>query len=161
MLAQAHFLRTKTEPRLVSDSILATLIQFPNHCNQYYKPWELLPDEEEKIQAQKREAEEIVDKETTQWDEDHAAADPEHPSEMEDKQPKPNDISKDEKDKVGSDSMTNGEASSAPANSENTNMDDVTMSDLEPKHTDTPEVSKDHGDDGGEELIGEEDTVIY
>ena len=63
-------------------------------------------------------------------------------------------------------SATNGEKSSTPTlleNTEDTNMNGTTDPDgeQEQEHTELPEASKDHGDDGGEVLVGEEDTVIY
>lgn len=45
--------------------------------------------------------------------------------------------------------------------SEDTNMEDDAIANGEPKHADPSEASKDHGDDGGEVVVGEEDTVIY
>ena len=64
-----------------------------------------------------------------------------------------------EEETVGS--TANREESSAPVNTEDTNMTDTAVSKGDENHTDTVEASKDHGDDGGEELVGEEDTVIY
>ena len=65
----------------------------------------------------------------------------------------------DQTDTVGS--ATNGETSSTLITSEDTNMNDIADHESERKHTEPPEVAKDQGDDGGEELVGEEDTVIY
>ncbi|KAL8728003.1 MAG: hypothetical protein Q9166_005674 [cf. Caloplaca sp. 2 TL-2023] len=50
MLAQAHFLQTKAEPKL------------------YYKPWELLPREDAKMKSQIEEVEEIIQREASNSD---------------------------------------------------------------------------------------------
>jgi hypothetical protein len=56
MLAEANFLRTKAEPRLVSHAVLS--VQFDPHSlsGQFYKPWELRPEEVEQIRLQIEEA---------------------------------------------------------------------------------------------------------
>ncbi|KAI9886516.1 MAG: hypothetical protein M1823_001697 [Watsoniomyces obsoletus] len=51
MLATAHFLRTKTEPRL------------------YYKPWQLSPSEKSQIDAQIEDAEATIEEETRRFEE--------------------------------------------------------------------------------------------
>ncbi|EME45734.1 hypothetical protein DOTSEDRAFT_71432 [Dothistroma septosporum NZE10] len=50
MLSNANFLQTQSEPKL------------------YYKPWELLPDEEDRIEDQIRDVEKQIDKELDEWD---------------------------------------------------------------------------------------------
>ncbi|KXT10494.1 hypothetical protein AC579_4260 [Pseudocercospora musae] len=50
MLNTANFLQTRTEPRL------------------YYRPWDLLPDEEDRIEDQVRDAQAEIDKELDAWD---------------------------------------------------------------------------------------------
>ena len=133
---------------------------------QYYKPWELLPGDEEKIKAQVSEAEETIDRESTQWDEDHPSADPElAPPDRAEEQPEskePHDDN-DQKDTVGSTDADQEHPSAPPVNAEDTNMEDAAITNGERKHTEPPpeEASKDHGDDGGEVVVGEEDTVIY
>ena len=54
-----------------------------------------------------------------------------------------------------------GEKSPTPTKIEDTNMGGTVTSKDEQKHNELPEAPKDHGDDGGEVVIGEEDTVIY
>ena len=54
------------------------------------------------------------------------------------------------------------EKSPVPEKSENTNVADAADTNDGAEHTNPfVEDSKDQGDDGGEELVGEEDTVIY
>ncbi|KAL6717017.1 hypothetical protein ACLMJK_004931 [Lecanora helva] len=164
MLAQAHFLHTKAEPRI------------------YYKPYEFLPGDEEKIKAQIEEAEQIIEKESAQWDADHADADhepsPKEPEKEKEQHPETKEETpEDQKNTVGTDSADRDQLpppSNPPAISEDTNMEDTNGDNIngeQEKHDTTPnqvaEASteqmdeKDHGDDGGEEVIGEEDTVIY
>ncbi|KAF7194542.1 Pinin-like 1 [Pseudocercospora fuligena] len=50
MLNTANFLQTRTEPKL------------------YYRPWDLLPDEEDRIEDQVRDAQAEIDKELDAWD---------------------------------------------------------------------------------------------
>jgi len=54
MLAIAHFLYTKTEPKI------------------YYKPWELLPSDEERIKLQIAEAEALIDREVAEFKAKHS-----------------------------------------------------------------------------------------
>jgi len=58
-------------------------------------------------------------------------------------------------------STANEEETSAPAKAEDTNTAGTIVPNGEHKSRDAVEISKDHGDDGGEESVGEEDTVIY
>lgn len=146
MLAQAHFLQTRAEPRL------------------YYKPWELLPGDEEKIKAQVEEAEESVGKEAKQWDLDNLATNDEAPSSTNgDAGPsQTNEENARAVDTVGA--ATDVGQPSSPKNSEDTNMNDPVAS-MEPEEKEVSaepsEAVKDLGDNGEEVVEGEEDTVIY
>lgn len=126
---------------------------------QYYKPWEFLPGDEEKVKAQVQEAEEIIEKETTQWDEGHPATDPEPPPDRKTEPPETKEATHIETDTVGS--ATNGEKSSTPVIAEDTNVNGTATSNDERKTAEPPEASKDQADDAGEVVEGEEDTVIY
>jgi len=53
------------------------------------------------------------------------------------------------------------EKPSSPKPAEDTNMNGTVTPDIQRKTTEPPEGSKDTGDDGGEVVEGEEDTVIY
>lgn len=146
MLAQAHFLRTKSEPML------------------YYKPWELSPGDDEKIKAQVREAEESIEREAKQWDIDNVATNDEvRPSKNGEADP-PETEEEDARavDTVGA--ATNGEQPSSPKISEDTNMNDTAAS-TESGEKELPaepsDAVKDHVDNGEEVVEGEEDTVIY
>lgn len=146
MLAQAHFLRTKTEPRL------------------YYKPWELSRSDEEKIKAQIEEAEKAIVKETKQWDVDNAAANVEvAPSTSGGVDPP--EVKEDGTqavDTVGT--ATNGGESSSPKQSEDTNLsENVASTEAGEKAmpVEPSEAGKDLADNGEEVVEGEEDTVIY
>jgi hypothetical protein len=63
VLAEAHFLRTKAEPRLVS----GVVVSLQNHCgspfDQFYKPWELRPEEDDRIKRQIEDAEKAIETE--------------------------------------------------------------------------------------------------
>ncbi|CAF9934158.1 MAG: hypothetical protein ALECFALPRED_005873 [Alectoria fallacina] len=146
MLAQAHFLQTRSEPRL------------------YYKPWELSPSDEQKIKAQVEAVEESIEREAKQWDIDNVATNDEaHPPTNGDADP-PETQEEDARvvDTVGA--ATNGEDPSSPKLSEDTNVND-TIASMDSGEKEMPaepsEAAKDHGDNGEELVEGEEDTVIY
>jgi hypothetical protein len=67
MLAMAQFLHTKTEPKLVSNE--ANPIWPSPDLLQYYKPWRLLPGDDEKLKEQIADAEAIVDREVREFNE--------------------------------------------------------------------------------------------
>ncbi|KAL9135581.1 MAG: hypothetical protein Q9175_003230 [Cornicularia normoerica] len=146
MLAQAHFLRTRSEPRL------------------YYKPWELSPGDEEKIKVQVEEAKQSIEREATQWDIDTVATNDEAPPSTNGGADPPETKEEDAQvvDTVGA--ATNGEEPSNPKRSEDTNMND-TVASIGPGEKEMPdepsEAIKDLGDNGEEVVEGEEDTVIY
>jgi len=56
MLAEANFLRTKAKPRLVSHAVLLVQVNPRSQFGQFYKPWELRPEEDEQIRLQIEEA---------------------------------------------------------------------------------------------------------
>ena len=72
MLAMANFLSTKAEPKLVRHPIFPlqpTLIK----C-QFYKPWELLPEEEERIKQQLIDTKSRIDNEVADFNTRHPQA---------------------------------------------------------------------------------------
>ncbi|GAO48778.1 hypothetical protein SAICODRAFT_18640 [Saitoella complicata NRRL Y-17804] len=107
MLAMARSLRTKTEPVI------------------YYKPWQLTEDDEERIEAQIREAEEIVARERDerraekerrqQGDEERKGSEEKAKEEMEVDEADPADGGRDTKKTEGSDEEKDDSGSIAPA----------------------------------------------
>lgn len=131
---------------------------------QYYKPWELLPGDEDKIKSQVQEAEEKIEREAAEWDAENAAKNDEPPPTANEHSPGPKE--ENVGDMVGS--AVHEEQPSSPKPSEDTNMNVVVAaiaatatSDAQSKTNEPPEAAKDQGDDGGEVVEGEEDTVIY
>ena len=74
ILAMAHSLYTKSEPRIVSSHHLLPDDLSADYL-KYYKPWELLPQDEERIKSQIAAAEEQV----RQEEDDFADRYPQHP----------------------------------------------------------------------------------
>ncbi|KAK4690653.1 hypothetical protein P7C71_g6184, partial [Lecanoromycetidae sp. Uapishka_2] len=127
----------------------------------YYKPWELLPSQEARITSQVAEAEATIERENKQWDAEYANPEQKEISDEEKKPPEPSEAAETNghEDTVGS--PADREKPSSPKADEDTNMNDTTPPDVPGKTTEPPEGSKDHGDDGGEVVEGDEDTVIY
>ncbi|KZF21532.1 pinin/SDK/memA domain protein [Xylona heveae TC161] len=150
LLAMAHFLYTDTEPRL------------------YYKPWELLPGDEDRIKKQVEEAEEVIQRELKEF-EDRRQSNPD------------TDVNKingnDEKkqDEDHKPPIEQGESSIPNTNqTEDARPQGDGAADTahqihhppptEPSHAPVSEhdAAKENGDDAGEVVLeAEEDTVIY
>ncbi len=120
-----------------------------------------MPGDDEEIKAHVKEAEAIIEKEADQWDDDHPIVERAPTSEEQTEPPETKDAADLQMDTVGS--LTNGEKSSTPINSDDTNMHGTATSNGDRKDSEPSEALKDPGDDGGEEIVegGEEDTVIY
>ncbi len=158
-LAQAQFLKTKAEPGLVGVLLRGQCSDDTNNL-QYYKPWELLPSEEDKIKIQITQAEQDVERETEQFDignpqdgADAAKGTSNESQRVEEGKPQPDPL------------QTVGPATDKAANPDSeelsiTNEDDPAESDIR-KTVEPPDAPKDHNDDGGEVVEGDEDTVIY
>jgi hypothetical protein len=69
MLNRANYLQTVSEPRIVS-CLRASKWSFIN-AMQFYKPWDLRPDEEDRIEEQIRDAQAQIDKELDEFDEQY------------------------------------------------------------------------------------------
>lgn len=69
MLDRANYLQTVSEPRIVSCP--CSLNQSYANTLQFYKPWDLRPDEEDRIEEQIRTARAHVDRELDEFDEKH------------------------------------------------------------------------------------------
>ena len=117
---------------------------------QYYKPWELLPGDEARINDQVRETEELVSQELSQYDIDHPTSPKDHKSGPD------QEVNQEPKESVNTDLIEDGKEKSNGTNSNN-----IEMLDASPKTSERPEAAKDTGDDGGEVVEGDEDTVIY
>ncbi|EKG10971.1 Pinin/SDK/MemA protein [Macrophomina phaseolina MS6] len=151
MLAQAHFLQTKTEPKL------------------FYKPWELRPEEEDTIKAQIDDAEATIEKELADFEKQRRI---EQEQEQHDKNDTQEKIEATEAQKA--EDMVGSEQANEPPNSP-PEQDNVTTSDEQVQPTSRPDTqknghspkehdskAKEHHDDHGEEVLeAEEDTVIY
>ena len=128
---------------------------------QYFKPWELLPSQEERIKAQVEDAEETIDKDRDQWDKEHPASQRQERKEEKTDSPRIRGpiSSNSDGDTVGF--PEEKEKPSSPSPDEDTNMNGAPPPENQLKVTEPPEGPKDHVDDGGEVVEGEEDTVIY
>lgn len=127
---------------------------------QFYRPWELTRGDEETIRDQVKEAEETIELEVSQYraQDPSKSESPPPKSEKEGirKQPElraaegqpalDNDTDKEQLETV--EDKISGNAESADH-------------DLQYNVNDQPENSRDTGDDGGEVVEGDEDTVIY
>ena len=68
MLDRANFLQTEAEPRLVRSVMICAMTgQHRADQSQYYRPWELRPDEEDRIQDQIKGAQARIDKELEEF----------------------------------------------------------------------------------------------
>lgn len=71
LLNVANFLQTKAEPKLVRLAIYETLRSATLLTDfQYYRPWDLLPDEEDRIDDQIKDAQTQIDKELAEWEQE-------------------------------------------------------------------------------------------
>lgn len=130
MLAMAHFLCTKTEPKV------------------YYKPWELLPRDEERIKSQIAEAEALINQEEKEFKARHSTLTDSPISKDNEKQKKANNTS---------DEMV-GELLAEPPSATTKELD--TTNKQAPESGETAKVSLELHN--GEVVVeNEEDTVIY
>ncbi|KAL8752144.1 MAG: hypothetical protein Q9184_005831 [Pyrenodesmia sp. 2 TL-2023] len=145
MLAQAHFLQTKAEPKL------------------YYLPWELLPSEDAKIKAQVQATESTIQQETETFGSEPAeeVAD----SQADHKTPSP-EKEVDRKPEAEVTKETVGSEANIPQDANRLTNDGSTDKKPEPSslvsdQQVSTETVKDNDDDGGEMVEAGEDTVIY
>ena len=117
-----------------------------------------MPREEEEIKAQIERVEQDIEREIEQSDVDNPDGATGAPDDRQDEeeskihQPDPMET-------VGP--ITDNEAQIGTENSNATNADAVSEVVKMKVEFELPEASKDHNDDGGEVVEGEEDTVIY
>lgn len=130
-----------------------------SQSEQYYKPWELLPGDEAKIKSQIENAERTIEDEIAQFEEEN----PDTDNSISNANQKHSDATDDgavASETVGLANDLQEPSNSAANTDTNTNPD--LASDVPSKSVLSPDISKDHGDDGGEIVLeGEEDTVIY
>jgi cell division septation protein DedD len=141
MLAMAHFLSTRTEPKI------------------YYKPWELLPEHEESIKAQISEAEALIAREVQEFNNRY----PKESPNQEKKAPVGETIeSTSDKETVGE---PRTESPSVPVSTTTSAVTDTTNPTTQaPPQTagKGKEKEKDMEEHNGEVVVeNEEDTVIY
>lgn len=138
--------------------------------HQYYKPWQLRPQDEAKIKEQIEEAKAVVAMETAEFEQGHAADREDGPAEAQ---------VADERRRAPSSNATTEQPSNEPPGSwdtvgANANPEQVTevpkdatatndTSFLSPaRHGQAPTAPKGHEDDSGEVVMEDkEDTVIY
>ncbi|KAI9713636.1 MAG: hypothetical protein M1812_006608 [Candelaria pacifica] len=141
MLAMANFLRTDAEPRL------------------YYKPWELLPGDEERIKAQISETEALVDQEVTEF----------KTKRSQEEAPEEHNSKGDHGGGEVNPTTANGKAPEVPDTvgaehiTQETTNENPTPLNHSPVPAHVQAVSeKENGDDSGEVMLeADEDTVIY
>ncbi len=130
--------------------------------SKYYKPWELLPGDEAIIKRQIEEAEDIIHKETSQFEAENPLENEDSTPVMNGKSREPNDLPVDSSETVGSATNLEERSGSEIRNDTNAGSKSPVMSNYVPKVVESSEAPKDHGDDAGEIVLeGEEDTVIY
>ncbi|KAL1639651.1 hypothetical protein SLS58_007710 [Diplodia intermedia] len=155
MLAQAHFLQTRTEPKL------------------FFKPWELRQEDEDTIKAQVGEVEATIERELSEFEKQKQA---EQEQEQEQGQHDRNGTPETKADAEAheNEDMVGSEQANEPPKSRR-EQDNATTSDDQVNPVSPPETqgnghaTKDHDskakenhDDHGEEVLeAEEDTVIY
>lgn len=120
----------------------------------------MLPDEEQRIKEQVRDTKELVDKESSECDNDNQRSPRESndiPTKL-DEEAKGNGVSHQQIDGKETDMH-----SPEDPKIEDTNSDSVAMPDApSQQHEQRQPEAKETGDDGGDEVVeGEEDTVIY
>lgn len=121
-------------------------------------PWELLPGDDARIKSQIEKAEKTIEEEAAQFEEEN----PETENNILDANaghPVAEDDAAAPSETVG---LANDLQEPSTSTHANTNTDPNPASDAPSKLIQPDDVSKDHGDDGGEIVLeGEEDTVIY
>lgn len=151
MLSMANFLSTKTEPKLVCFDVLHQRLLLTSP--QYYKPWELLPREEERIKTQIAESEAIVEREVEEFYRQH----PKGTAEESRQTPvaEGENTNSTSIETVGEPRLESPSVSNAPVDTTNSPAQ-ATQSD---KVTDEKPSLEEHN---GEVVVeAEEDTVIY
>lgn len=116
-----------------------------------------MPGDGDKIKGQVKEAEDIIDRELSQWDAENPISDDKSSEEVAVLPPEKLTDEDVQMDTVGNET----EKPPEPNNSNDINADAPATTNGKGKSAEPQESSKDQGDDGGEVVEGEEDTVIY
>lgn len=176
MLAMAQFLSTKTEPRLVGISYFSNSGSFLT-ISQYYKPWELRPEDDDQIARQIADADDQIEREIDEFEQRRREAIGEEPSVDQQVTVHDGDVVE---ESAPSKSMVGSEPSEETAESHATNAGDANVDEPEKLTNDDGEIGvekelpkgvpiaqekiQDVLDDEhhGEMVVeAEEDTVIY
>lgn len=184
-LAEAHFLLTKAEPRLVSRGAISTSRSHHLQSDQFYKPWELRPEQQEQIKRRIEDAEMAVKAELDEHRASKGSEEAEHGAEEvhcpdssashvrgtePSKQPgKQKDITgsfgQPVAELVGADATNDEQVAvntSAPEVVPANNEDERQVSARVHEEETGQQEEKTNEDHGGEELVeGQEDDVIY
>ncbi|KAK3667723.1 hypothetical protein LTR22_001538 [Elasticomyces elasticus] len=148
-LKMANFLQTSSEPKL------------------YYKPWELRPDEEDRIEQQLKEAEALIERELAAFEGRTVRVIEET---HEDRDVEPKEVNGHSEEALAADVQAEAEpelATAQPtANAELDTTANDEVGDIDKATTPLPEVvaateQKQEDDDGDHVVEGDEDTVIY
>ncbi|KAL8795311.1 MAG: hypothetical protein Q9195_002181 [Heterodermia aff. obscurata] len=157
---QADEFDEKKKQRLDAIMKVRRLEQKKYFKQSYYKPWEHLPGDEDRIKAQVEEAEQLIARENSQYEIDNA---PDHQRDRESESKDQNELDKsasNPSETVGP--STNEEKGvNSPTDRGKANTDVPMELETDVKTNTQPETAKEQGDDGGEMVEGEEDTVIY
>lgn len=184
ILAEAHFLRTKAEPRLVSELVISVRNYSCSQSDQFYKPWEIRPEEEEQIKHQIEDAKKSIEAEADEHqakkrdEEKDKAEEVQHPhpsaSQLNGAEPSKQpenaeDIVQEngqpKTDLVGADTTNDEQATTYKSVPEldTANNEDKPKAQAKVGEVETgKQEEKTNEDHGGEELVeGQEDDVIY
>ncbi|KAL9612778.1 MAG: hypothetical protein Q9167_002663 [Letrouitia subvulpina] len=144
LLAQAHYLQTNSEPKL------------------FFKPWELLPGDEDKIKSQVEEAKETIEREKAQFESNMSDENQKLTQAVDSALLKPGVGDSEQKETVGSEINLPNEQQKSPSN-DNTNVETnkTPIPNSVEQASTHQETSKEHDDDGGEMVEADEDMVIY
>ena len=179
LLAQANFLQTKTEPRLVRIALSFIQRHLTLNYLQYYKPWELQESEKETIKSQIAEAETTIARERQEVRaKEEPSRDPKaDPPATDDtimQEAPPQEPPFGGGEKVGSDanppesddkeddeSVEGEKPKDQTAETVEESSGEVSKGGSKTTKESQGEDAKDHGDDGGDLVEGDEDAVIY
>ena len=119
-----------------------------------------MPGNDEKIKTRIEEAEKTIAKEVSEWDAENEPTDQINPTDTQKDQVEKEDMDTDAMDTVGSETNQEQLPDIDTADLANSAIPDVS-GEREEQAEKQPDTSKDQGDDGGEVVEGDEDTVIY